>query len=260
MAVDLDRRIAFAIVVAFAVTSSAAAEPIRVAQIAMPGVLPSYEIITIVRSAGLDPLSRPYRSGPNYVMRAVGGDGEELRVLVDARSGRIVSMTPIDVASYLPPEAIADEGEPLPMTGRLPSGRREFYDAQPRIVHEDGRRVIYEDEPEPPAIYGLRPPAHVAMPKSMANGATPPPREDAPAVSEPRVITAIEPGREGLLPPPPERFPRRTPATADKPKPAKRAVAELPMQPPLPRPRLGVSAAPSAPNVTGKSAIEQLPN
>ena len=53
--------------------------------------LPPYEVITIVRSTGLDPLGPPMRRGPNYVLRATDEDDQEVRVVVDARSGDIVS-------------------------------------------------------------------------------------------------------------------------------------------------------------------------
>jgi hypothetical protein len=233
----------------------------RPAQSAAPGVLPPYEIVTIIRSTGLDPLGRPMRRGAHYVLHAVGDDDREVRVLVNARSGKILSVTPVETASRLLPGAAVERYEPMPSAGYIPPGWPELYEAEPPVIYEGERPVIYEGEP--PVIYGPRPPADVPMAPPPGRYATPPDRADAPPVSEPRVITAIEPGRAGLLPPPPERFPQRVPpAAAAKPKPAKRAVAALPKQPPLPKPRPGGSAgvAPSAPKPESKSAVEQLPN
>lgn len=69
----------------------AKAEPIRIAQAAFP----PYEIMTIVRSTGLDPLSRPVLRGNAYVLRALDGYDREVRVVVDAQGGRILSVQPV---------------------------------------------------------------------------------------------------------------------------------------------------------------------
>ena len=49
--------------------------------------MPPHEILTIVRSTGMKPVSRPIRRGPVYVLRALDRAGEEVRVIVDARRG-----------------------------------------------------------------------------------------------------------------------------------------------------------------------------
>ncbi len=61
-----------------------------------PGLaLPPYEVIAIVRSTGLEPLGRPLRQGPVYVLRAVDPGGQEVRVIVNAQMGRIVRIVPV---------------------------------------------------------------------------------------------------------------------------------------------------------------------
>src|SRR5262245_44569131 len=50
--------------------------------------VPPYEVLTIVRSMGLEPLTRPVRNGPAYALRAVDSTGQEVRVVIDARRGR----------------------------------------------------------------------------------------------------------------------------------------------------------------------------
>jgi hypothetical protein len=62
------------------------------------GVLPPQQIVAIVRSAGLDPLSRPARQGSVYVVRANNRAGQEVRVIVDAQMGRIVKVVPLATA------------------------------------------------------------------------------------------------------------------------------------------------------------------
>src|SRR5262245_54369240 len=57
--------------------------------------LPAHEIASILRSAGLTPISPALRRGDFYVLRAAGRGGRELRVIVSARSGEIRSALPV---------------------------------------------------------------------------------------------------------------------------------------------------------------------
>lgn len=201
----------------------AVAEPMRLAQ-SRPAVLPPYEILTILRSTGFEPIGQPTRRGPNYVLRAVDPDGEEVRLVVDARQGEIVSVTPTVTASRMPPAppgAIYVEPEPLP-----------------RGYRADPPPVVYDDEDEPPVIYA--PPRRAPRYSSAA------PDLD-PLADPPPLIMAPEGSDSGLLPPPPGRFQQRatTPAQNAKPAPAKKRAAA---NPPLPKPRPSASpdAAPQA--------------
>jgi hypothetical protein len=71
--------------------------------------LPPYEVIAIVSSAGFEPLSRPLRQGPVYVVRAADGAGRLMQVFVDARMGRVVRVAPAArrdaMSPYLSPPA-----------------------------------------------------------------------------------------------------------------------------------------------------------
>ena len=82
---------------ALSLASSAALRAQPVMQPFYPGFagLPPYEIVTIVRSAGLDSVSRPVRQGPVYLLRALTPAGQEVRVVVDARMGRIVKVAAV---------------------------------------------------------------------------------------------------------------------------------------------------------------------
>src|SRR5262249_20536575 len=66
-------------------------------------ILPPYEVAAIVRSTGLEPLGRPVRQGQAYAVRAVDDAGEEVRVIVDARMGRIVKVVPLMEPRYAMP-------------------------------------------------------------------------------------------------------------------------------------------------------------
>ena len=78
--------------------SAAHADPVRVAQ-AIPGMLPASEVAAVVRSAGFVPISPAMRRGNSYVLRASAPDGQEVRVIVGARSGEIVSASPVVAAA-----------------------------------------------------------------------------------------------------------------------------------------------------------------
>jgi hypothetical protein len=57
------------------------------------GTLPPYEVLTIIRSMGFDPVSRPVLRGPVYVIQALDDVSIPVRVIVDARSGNVVRVT-----------------------------------------------------------------------------------------------------------------------------------------------------------------------
>ena len=68
------------------------------------------EATGIVRSMGFVPSSPPARNGLNYVVRATGPRGRPVRVVIDARSGDVLSVRPI-----------ATLGAPYPVPpGRIP--------------------------------------------------------------------------------------------------------------------------------------------
>jgi hypothetical protein len=56
--------------------------------------LPPDGVLAIVRSKGLEPLSRPQRHGATYALSALDPADRKVQVTVDARSGRILSVSP----------------------------------------------------------------------------------------------------------------------------------------------------------------------
>jgi hypothetical protein len=123
--------------------------------------LPPYEILAIVRSAGLDPVSRPARQGPVYVLRALNPAGQEVRVVVDARMGRIVkvvAVAPTDPGAFAPPasippgRAVPDSNGPASRSAALPSGIDDDTDFEP--LHPGAPGIL----PRPPARTAAKPP------------------------------------------------------------------------------------------------------
>ena len=81
--------------VALAVTLSlVAADSFKREQTIATDALPTNEILTTVRSMGLDPIGEPLRRGPYYVLHAYDPRGVEVRVVADAQLGDILSVTP----------------------------------------------------------------------------------------------------------------------------------------------------------------------
>jgi hypothetical protein len=187
--------------------------------------LPPDEILTILYMAGLDPVGKPTRSGPNYVIRAIEGGNREVQVEIDASSGDILSRMPAATASRIPPASHRTRS-------------RGGTDTAPSIVDED-------DSPSSRFYRSLSP---GAPPPPGESNATGPQRRGGPMQREKDGdasahlnlnIIIDEPGRDGVSPTP-ERPPRRAvPAASLKssPNPADRTAAMPPKPEPLPKPR-----------------------
>ena len=92
-------------------------------------VVPPEDAAAAVRSMGWRPVGVPMRHGPAYVMSAIDPAGQELRVVVDARTGRVVRSAPVYVPRYaaMPP----NYGRP---PGRIPLAGPDIADDDPRIA------------------------------------------------------------------------------------------------------------------------------
>jgi hypothetical protein len=59
-----------------------------------PRLLPSAEVYTIVRESGFSPLGIPQQRGLVYTISVINAAGDDGRLVIDARSGRIVRFMP----------------------------------------------------------------------------------------------------------------------------------------------------------------------
>ena len=122
-----------------------------------PELLPPREIYAVLRDNGFEPLGPPRRQGYFYEISAIDPDGEDGRLIIDGRTGRIVRFTPADW----------EEG-----TGN--SGLRGPYGAQAALR----RPAVIRGVPRPPAPIphvasrAVRLP-HVAVEKSVEATAKP---------------------------------------------------------------------------------------
>jgi hypothetical protein len=62
--------------------------------------LPLPEVLARVRSSGFDPVSRPLRSGQTFTLRALDRYDLELNLVVDARTGRVLSANEVAAPRY----------------------------------------------------------------------------------------------------------------------------------------------------------------
>ena len=83
-----------AVMFSFVAASSFKSEP-KNEQVTEAEAVPTYGILTTLRSMGLNPIGEPVRRGPYFVMHAYDRRGVELRVVADAQFGDILSVAPV---------------------------------------------------------------------------------------------------------------------------------------------------------------------
>jgi hypothetical protein len=186
------------------------AEPLLIAQ----AVLPPYEILTIVRSAGLDPLSRPARQGSTYALRAIDSYGEEVHVVVGAQRGQILSVqrvVPVAAPYYEAPEP-AYRYRYGPRYAPTP----EYYEPQTR----------YDPLPPPAADPRvIRAPRDQETAKPAAKSATP---KRAVAVKKPQALPPAAPAETSAAAPAATGPAVAGTAKAETPKPPDAQASEIP--------------------------------
>ncbi|MEA2976499.1 MAG: hypothetical protein QOF19_2019 [Alphaproteobacteria bacterium] len=189
--------------------------------------LPPYEILTIVRSTGLEPLSQPLRRGSTYILRAIDGYGEEVRVMVDARGGEILSVQPVvPVAApygapgprYVDPRYL----DPRYVDPRYAERRYvdPLYTAEPDAYQPDARYAPQPSDPRSPrVIYAPRDKAPAPKPATRAKGgqpagnAAPAPKSAAVAPAKPASNSADPIATNSTPPETSKTAPAAAPAT-----------------------------------------------
>lgn len=93
--------------------------------------LPPFEVMTIVRSMGMNPLHRPVWKNGYYVVRAIDRYGDEVRIIVNARNGRVMSVRPAG-------------SQDQDFAARPPRGAYPVpdYDDDGEFYDESGRRLV----------------------------------------------------------------------------------------------------------------------
>jgi len=169
----VSKRVLYAAVAALALSATSGE---ALAQGPWMGALPPYEIATIVRSTGLSPLERPFRRGPTYVVHAIDQRGDEMRVVLDARHGDILSVTPISTISRLGPAPGGYPYGPPPRVGGGAPPLPEYMDSPPPSGYEPDRQRYGSRLPPPDRSPGANPPdvIYATPPADMARRNRPP--------------------------------------------------------------------------------------
>jgi hypothetical protein len=158
--------------------------------------LPPYEIMRVVRSAGLAPLSRPVRRGPTYVVVAANRSGGQMRVVVDAVTGDIMTVNPMVAMRPYGAQPYYPGGAPLNEPPGAYGGDPRFDGGVPPVPPRDlpSARMMPAPGFAPPAPPREAPNARVATAPAHASPAAPPPPARTPMPRpRPNVAAASEP-------------------------------------------------------------------
>jgi hypothetical protein len=171
-------------------------------------LVPPHEVYNIIREAGFSPLGIPQQRGFIYTIAVIDRGGEDGRLVIDARSGRILRFVPAwqNGASYGGGRnsAYGPPG-PLPPSPHLGSGPRP-----PASVPKVASRSVPVPKPSPlaskPASEPVRPTAEAPKPASepqsqQAIVAQTKPADAAPATvgqapAEARSVPTIKPTQD----------------------------------------------------------------
>ena len=161
-------------------------------------VIPPFEVRMILRSAGFNPLDRPALVGMNYVVRAWSRRGEMVRVVVDARRGRIMSVGPL---------AGPPSSQPSPRYGAIPSQPEAADDDEDAMPPPRGRAPNAQRPGDGEMIAPNPPPVLRYDPRLGAA-----PSEDDPSVAPRRAPSPSKSGRTAAVTPTYPPMPRPRPA------------------------------------------------
>jgi hypothetical protein len=198
-----------------------------------PAVLPPREVYAILRDAGYSPLGMPQQRGLVYTVAALDQNGEDGRMVIDARSGRILRFMPAyRMGGRMDEETLSSYG---PEAGLPPAPFMRREPNAPGVAAKLASRTTNVPLPKrPPARAVASPAKPVAPAETKPVAVVPPvtPPAAAPvqqsAVTEPKVIEA-KPVETIATPPAAE-----APTVPAAPVEAKPAVPEKPAETPAP--------------------------
>jgi hypothetical protein len=154
-----------------------------------PSLMPPHEVYAVLRDNGFFPLGIPHRLGSVYEIAATGPDGEDGRLLIDGRTGRIIRFTPdywggrSDDSDVRAPYDAQDAMPPPTAVRDVPRPPALIPHVASRPVRQPAPKRAAAAQPAEPAQQSARKPA------------------DAPAEVQARAATATA-GRAGEVKPP----------------------------------------------------------
>jgi hypothetical protein len=199
-----------------------------------PAFVPLHEVYAILRDNGFSPLGAPRQRGNMYVIAALDRQGDDGKVVIDARSGRIVRFVP---ASRWGDDYEQMRYAPAPRGGidNLPP---------PVVIKADGS--LSAPSPALPAVPQVaNRSAPLAMPRTVAPAVAN--RPVAPSQQTAAIQTKPVESRPAAVPPPPSRT-------------AAAAVVQQPAAVPSSTPQAAASNAQAQSAVAQKPAPQILPS
>ena len=168
-------------------------------------ILPSREVYEVLRETGFAPTGVPHLRGFTYVVMAVNRRGDDGRVVIDARSGQVISFTPAYRLGDDYEEGINDGGPrgpygpngprgavppspppPMPTTSNAPR--------PPAAVPRVATRVVPQPVPRPAAVapqVAARPEAAPPAPAQQSAAPMPKPAPVTAAAAPPPAAPTV---------------------------------------------------------------------
>jgi hypothetical protein len=152
--------------------------------------LPAYEIIATVRALGLAPIGELVRRWPYYVLHAYDPRGIEVRVVVDAQFGDILSVAPARplATAYAPRYERGARIIHVPQVGGRDEPAATNDDAAEEVTPPAPRRTTPRQKPRSDA-----PPSPPGPRRSVVSAPPPPAEGPSPLQRTPRDITSSDP-------------------------------------------------------------------
>jgi hypothetical protein len=201
-----------------------------------PMLLPPTEVYTVVRESGFSPLGIPQQRGFVYTISVIDRGGDDGRLIIDARTGRIIRFIPARrIGENFNDDLTMNYGPP----GPLPPTTQVRGAARPKSVPHVASRTVPVPKPNPLAARQATavPTAKQATAEPTAKAATAEPATKPAALPEPAAnpAAAAEPvqqsaaaqpkSAEALAPPP---APETTGAVQAKPVPQIAPTQDMP--------------------------------
>jgi hypothetical protein len=170
-----------------------------------PMLLPPTEVYTIVRESGFSPLGIPHQRGLVYVIAVIDRGGDDGRLVIDARTGRIIRF----VSAWRTGNNFYEGYDPYGPPGSPPPSAAGTVRGEPRSQLSAPPRVASRTPPVPlpkptlPHAGEIKPQAAKpapAMPPAQQSAAVKPadapPSAAAPAAVEPKPAPQIQPTQD----------------------------------------------------------------
>jgi hypothetical protein len=160
-----------------------------------PSLLPPPEVYTVLRENGFSPLGIPHQRGLFYTIAAINRRGDDGRLVIDARNGRIVRFTP---AYRMGDNFNEDRYGPA---GPPPIGNMRGVPRPPASVPMPVPRMASRT---PPVPLPQAPPPHAGEINPLAAKSNDKPAVDKPAGTEPAQQSAAVQAKSADTPAPPQ--------------------------------------------------------